>query len=62
MLDHLYSTIKWSIVIIVAAAAFYIVYPKYHFELGGEHQYRANKITGKVVKYGWAIESWFELK
>jgi len=47
--------IKWTIIIIIAACAFYLVYPKYSFQLPskGKPLYKANKITGTVEAYKW---------
>lgn len=42
----LVDLIKWILIIIIAAVAFYIVCPKYYFDHGGF--VRCNKVTGKV--------------
>ena len=38
--------IKWVVIIFAAAAAFYVVYPKYEMHPGWQN-YRFNKITGE---------------
>lgn len=53
------TLIKWTIIIIIAACALYLVYPKYSFHFptgpGTRILYKANKITGivKVYIYSW---------
>jgi hypothetical protein len=53
------SLVKWLLVIIAAAIAFYCVYPKYYFDRSGF--VRCNKITGKVemlTKVNTQQEKW----
>ncbi len=47
ILDAILDIIKWEIIIVIGAIAFYIVAPKYH-SVGGNPHNRINKITGKV--------------
>ena len=51
------TLIKWTIIIIIAACALYLVYPKYYFHLPTVGIWKANKITGTVERYdskqGW---------
>lgn len=49
MKERLLDVIKWGLIIVIAAIAFYIVYPKYYFgDTGGKINSRGNKITGGV--------------
>ena len=54
IVKRLMDILKWIILIIVAATAFYIVYPKYYFHevfavQNGIAAIRGNKITGEIV-------------
>ena len=42
---HLADFIKWVLIIIIAAIAFYIASPKYYFQ---NANIRCNKVTGKT--------------
>lgn len=49
--QHQSAIIKWTVIIIIAACAFYLVYPKYSFRFPAAPKnllYKANKITGTV--------------
>ena len=46
------DVIKWGIIIVIAAIAFYVVCPKYEvFKSEGGSLYRYNKFSGKVESY-----------
>jgi hypothetical protein len=55
MNNQITSFIKWVVLIIVAALAFYIVCPKYNFIREGDKLFRANTISGKVELWRWDI-------
>lgn len=57
MKERLLDVIKWAIIIVIAAAAFYIVFPKYQF-MG--NYVRGNRITGRVEEY--KDDGWHSLK
>ena len=49
MKERFLDVIKWSLILVIAGAVFYVVYPKYHF--GGPQgilMFRGNKITGLI--------------
>jgi len=58
MKGRLLDIIKWSLIIIVGAVAFYLVYPKYYFGVNeaGRIVSRGNKIEGKVevIRGSWS--------
>jgi len=55
MKERLLDVIKWGLVLIIAGAVFYVVYPRYEFgysERGiGIPFFRCNTLTGEVEKY-----------
>lgn len=49
MKERLLDVMKWGLILLIAGAVFYVVYPKYHF--GGPQgtpMFRCNKITGLI--------------
>lgn len=52
LLDICFSVIKWGLILMIAGAVFYLVYPKYHF-VGreGPPPFRCNKFNGEVEFY-----------
>ena len=64
MKERLLDVIKWGLILVIAGAVFYVVCPKYYFELHPKTFIRANKITGKVEGFFERDEfkAWRELK
>lgn len=48
MKERLLDVIKWGLIVIIGAIAFYIVCPKYEFDRSTVRVSRANEITGKI--------------
>ena len=54
MKTKLSSIVKWSIIVLLAGAFFYLGYPKYDFKVVQQDHIiiviRGNRITGEIVK------------
>ncbi len=51
MKERFLDVVKWGLILVIAGAVFYLVYPKYYFTDGkGPHipGFRCNKMTGQV--------------
>ena len=49
MKERFLDIIKWGVILIIAGAVFYMVYPKYYFSGSQDFMFfRGNKITGHV--------------
>lgn len=51
--------IKWSVILVIAAVLFYVVFPKYKF-MGpkGLPLYRCNSVTGEVEAWHLSKKTW----
>lgn len=52
MKERLLDVIKWGLILVIAGAVFYVVYPKYTFKgRQGGVWFRCNKMTGEVERW-----------
>lgn len=58
-MSNIKDLIKWSVIMCVAAALLYFVFPKYKF-MGpnGCALYKCNTITGHVLAYDFKNQTW----
>ena len=65
MKERILDIIKWGVIIVIGALAFYLVYPKYYFssDPSGTIHNRGNKFTGKVeeFKYDYGKGKWIDI-
>ena len=62
MKERLLDVIKWGLMLIIAGAVFYVVYPKYYFDNSGPGVWtRGNKMTGKIEVCLGVEDKWREL-
>ncbi|MBA7496699.1 hypothetical protein ES702_07308 [subsurface metagenome] len=61
MKERLLDVIKWGLILIIAGAVFYVVYPKYYFNNYKGLWTRGNKMTGKIEVCSGFRGLWQEL-
>jgi hypothetical protein len=62
MKERFLDVIKWGLILIIAGAVFFWVYPKYYFDHSQKAIWtRGNKMTGKIEVCLGVRDKWFEL-
>jgi len=59
MKERMLDVLKWALILLIAGAVFYQVYPKYYFKLDLPRVYlRGNMITGNLEYCADAESGW----